>query len=333
MQIVVVTNRADLHADIVIEKIQKRGGNVFRLNLDSFPRDYELSIQNGLGVWVGEIRNQVTGEKLQFEKVGSFWLRKRGAFSYGEALSKQEHIFANNEIDQILLGLFHSIECFWMSSPSSIRRAQWKLEQLQRAQKFGFTIPASLVTSSPHVVREFRSGCRYGTIFKALSSASLSSNLVNGSEVDAVGLSTTLLSDEHDCMLGALCVTAGFFQEYVPKAVELRVTVVGHTAFVAEIHSQEDARTLIDFRDFSAEIKYDVGVLPTKVEQSCIEFVRSYGLEFGALDLIVKPDGEFVFLENNPVGQFYFVEQLVPSLAISDALADVLINEAREAAR
>jgi hypothetical protein len=58
--------------------------------------------------------------------------------------------------------------------------------------------------------------------------------------------------------------------------------------------------------------------------------VHSYQLNYGAIDLIVTPDNEYVFLENNPAGQFLFVEQLVPALTMSDSLARRLVREASQ---
>ena len=56
--------------------------------------------------------------------------------------------------------------------------------------------------------------------------------------------------------------------------------------------------------------------------------VSGYGLNFSAMDLIVTPDDRYVFLENNPNGQFIFVEEMVPELAMTDALAACLIRGA-----
>ena len=49
-------------------------------------------------------------------------------------------------------------------------------------------------------------------------------------------------------------------------------------------------------------------------------------LNYGAIDIIVTPDGRHVFLEINPVGEFFWLE-LRPGFAISDAIADVLLGK------
>lgn len=107
------------------------------------------------------------------------------------------------------------------------------------------------------------------------------------------------------------------------------MTVVGERVFAAKILSQDDPRTMVDSRDMSAPIGYAACILPSAVAQRCIDFVRSYDLTYGAIDLIFTPAGEYVFLENNPAGQFLYVQELVPELAILQAVADLLTTEAQ----
>jgi hypothetical protein len=64
------------------------------------------------------------------------------------------------------------------------------------------------------------------------------------------------------------------------------------------------------------------------VTESCLALVSGYGLNFSAMDIIVTPDDRYVFLENNPNGQFIFVEHKVPELGMTDALAACLIRGA-----
>jgi hypothetical protein len=53
------------------------------------------------------------------------------------------------------------------------------------------------------------------------------------------------------------------FQAYVPKQLEVRVTVVGTAVFAAEIHSQKTRRTRYDWRRYDHyETPYHQHVLP-----------------------------------------------------------------------
>jgi glutathione synthase/RimK-type ligase-like ATP-grasp enzyme len=58
--------------------------------------------------------------------------------------------------------------------------------------------------------------------------------------------------------------------------------------------------------------------------------MRRLGLEYGAIDLRLTPDGDYVFFEVNPGGQFLFVEHAC-GLPISAALAAHLARGRRGA--
>jgi hypothetical protein len=194
---------------------------------------------------------------------------------------------------------------------------------LARARRFGFDVPATLLSNVPEKVHAFVVDGARGAIYKTLSTPTLAAEkVVDGARV-ANGLHTTMVAPD-DPDLESVGVLPGQFQHYIEKAYEVRVTVVAGTAFAAKIDSQANERTRIDFRHFDADVEYNAIDLPGGVADRCCEFVASYGLTFGAIDLIATPDGRYVFLENNPVGQFVFVEELVPQLEISKAVAAAL---------
>jgi len=49
----------------------------------------------------------------------------------------------------------------------------------------------------------------------------------------------------------------------------------------------------------------------------------SFGINFASLDMILTPEGEFVFLELNPNGQWYWLEVEL-GLPLVQSLADLL---------
>ena len=116
------------------------------------------------------------------------------------------------------------------------------------------------------------------------------------------------------------------FQELVPKCLELRVTVIGEELFTCEIHSQAHERTVLDWRHYDVSIPYKKGSLPGEIAEKCLTLTKSYGLNFSAIDLIVRPDGEYVFLEINPNGQWLFIQQQIPEMKMVEAMAALLIQ-------
>ncbi len=313
-----------------MERITAKGHRTFRLNLDEFPAAFGLDLVFSAGAWRGTLSYTPTGDTVALEDIGAVWTRKPADFSFGSAeLTPQEKAYAAQEAEHVLSGLLHSLDCCWMSHPIAVRAAQWKGEQLLRAARMGFSVPDSLIANRSGPVHRFRAAAGSDIIFKTLASPFLGAEKVAAEDRVATGLATTRITDEHVELLDAMGDVPCFFQAHVDKRYELRVTVIGDRVFAAKIHSQDDDRTRTDYRDFSANIRYEAVTLPGEIEQLCRDFVHSYGLAYGALDLIVTPAGEYVFLENNPGGQFLFVEQLVPSLRMVDAVADYLIDGAR----
>jgi glutathione synthase/RimK-type ligase-like ATP-grasp enzyme len=70
---------------------------------------------------------------------------------------------------------------------------------------------------------------------------------------------------------------------------------------------------------------YECHDLPAEVGEKLLALMRRLGLEYGAIDLRLTPDGEYVFLEVNPAGQFLFVEHAC-GLPVSRVLAGHLAN-------
>jgi glutathione synthase/RimK-type ligase-like ATP-grasp enzyme len=57
-----------------------------------------------------------------------------------------------------------------------------------------------------------------------------------------------------------------------------------------------------------------------------LQFMAYFGLNYGAIDIIVTTDDRYVFLEVNPVGEFFWLE-LYAGLPISHAIADLLLTK------
>ncbi len=121
------------------------------------------------------------------------------------------------------------------------------------------------------------------------------------------------------------------FQQYIEKALELRITVVKDSIFAAEIHSQELVETQTDFRHMSFDTGHTVipthkaTTLPNDVATKLMMLMKQLDLVFGCIDMILTPDGEYVFLEVNPSGQWNWVEKLT-GMKITEALVDALLN-------
>jgi glutathione synthase/RimK-type ligase-like ATP-grasp enzyme len=332
-QIVIVTQTDDPHADDVIIALERKGEEAVRINTDEIPENVRISM-----TWEDElpfaavIDVLTSGRTMTADAVRSVWWRRPGFFGLPAELSPQEYEFATGEIEHALRSLWASLDCYWISEPQRILHASWKGGQLLRARRLGFEIPRTLVTTDPDEAREFFYRCGKRMIFKVMSDPFLGAVSLSRKDPDfraePYRVTTTVVTEDDLDLLDSVRITPCLFQEYVPKKVELRITVIGGEIFTAELHSQERAEASVDWRNAELDIPYRAGVLPAPVATRCLDFVRGYGLNFSAIDVIVTPDDRYVFVESNPNGQFIFIEHQVPELAMTDALADCLIRGA-----
>ncbi|MFW0837795.1 MAG: hypothetical protein ACKKL5_02230 [Candidatus Komeilibacteria bacterium] len=69
----------------------------------------------------------------------------------------------------------------------------------------------------------------------------------------------------------------------------------------------------------------EVTKLPVDIENMIYSFMKKMSLNYGCIDMIVKPSGEYVFLEVNSNGQWYFI-QLNTGAQIAKAIANQLVG-------
>lgn len=83
-----------------------------------------------------------------------------------------------------------------------------------------------------------------------------------------------------------------------------------------------------DWRHYDNErATYAPHTLPTAIEALCVRLLRVLNLSFGAIDMVLTPAGEYIFLEINPSGQWGWIEDLT-GLPISNAVAELLVHGA-----
>ncbi len=221
-------------------------------------------------------------------------------------MSEVGYQYAKAEAQKGFGGILNSLSCHWVSHPDAIRAAEWKPKQLFYAQQMGLRIPRTLVTNDPRAAIQFFEECQGEVIYKPFSQG-VPQPKIGEPWLGAVYTTKLTLASlqEH---ASTIALTTNLFQEYIPKAFELRINVIGSQVFAAEIHSQHSERAKVDFRMCYDDLYYQIHELPSSVEEACRSLVRMFRLEFSAIDMLVTPDGEYVFLELNSCGQWGWIE-------------------------
>lgn len=123
------------------------------------------------------------------------------------------------------------------------------------------------------------------------------------------------------------CVAPVIFQEYIPVEADLRITVIDDQIFAGAIYTGSTSYE-VDFRMAMGEAEMAAFDVPKPLVRQLVDYVRRLRLTYGAIDMRLTPNGDYVFLEINPSGQWLFVEQRT-GLPITDALAGLLMRKER----
>jgi glutathione synthase/RimK-type ligase-like ATP-grasp enzyme len=114
-------------------------------------------------------------------------------------------------------------------------------------------------------------------------------------------------------------------QEKLQKKSEMRVTVVGDQVFAAMLNFHSNSRKFDDIhRCSSADICIKAyRKLRPLIRDRCIQLIKSLGLRYGAIDFVIDRSDRLVFLEVNPAGDWYWIEQKT-DLPITTAVAGLI---------
>lgn len=196
--------------------------------------------------------------------------------------------------------------------------------QLFLAAQAGLSIPPTLYTSRLPLARSFAAEHNDDIIYKNFRGY-MRFHVKPDERVRVTKLYTNRIKVDDLVENEPFVPTPGIFQPYIAKQVELRIAVIGRTLFACAIHSQQSNRSREDWRRYDLEntpyVPYD---LPAEVAAKLRHFLDLTNLIFGSIDMIVTPEGEHVFLEINPSGQFGWVSELT-GFPIYEHLAAMLI--------
>lgn len=286
---------------------------IYRLDTADFPRRMRFSARNRQS-WCGTV--ETTAGRLHLEDVTAVYYRKPRDFDLPDGLSGPERRFARAQARVGIGGVLTSLRVRWMNMPSRIADAEYKPVQLDIATRVGFATPPTLITNDPEQLRSFAEDVGE-VVVKPLAEPIVHEG------GGCTSIYTRRLSEHDLADLKGVDVTAHLFQQYVPKAWEARVTVVGRRAFAVAIHAGSP-KAEIDWRADYPSLRYEVVECPESVTEAIRHYLDSFGLTYGAFDFVITPSDEaWVFLECNASGQWGWLAEEC-QLPIAAAIADEL---------
>lgn len=327
-KILIVTHPKDFHAFAIAHALRMKGAEPILWHTSDFPT---LATETILFDSGGEtIAIRCLDDQTLPSDVDSLWLR-RPRMELGPArLHPADRSFAFAQCrrfrDSFLEILSDRVEArggLCVSPFRALQRGESKLWQHHVAARIGLKMPASLYGNDPVAIRRFLADQGGRIVFKPFTGEAW----YDGSTY--WGCYTTAITREDLVDDDLLQATPGIYQELVPKAFELRITMIGDRAFAGKINSQQTKNGRLDWRRSYDDLTIETFELPAEILHKCRELLRALGLLFGCFDFIVTPDGRYVFLEVNPAGQFLFLETY-SGLPVADALCELLIQGRRD---
>ncbi len=189
-------------------------------------------------------------------------------------------------------------DAHWLGN-FGFRKSEDKIKVLTYAREIGLSIPPTRVTSQKSELSQFHKS--QGTLItKGLHSVRVFSHK------DTRYMMYTQEINKEDIEKLPDLFSPSLFQKQISKELELRIFYLEPEFYAMAIFSQANDQTAVDFRhyDHSKPNRKVPFMLPDKLKKKLKKLMKKLALNTGSIDMILTPEGEFVFLEVNPIGQF-----------------------------
>jgi len=298
--VLLLGRRQDPHITGIARELQALGERC--IILDRFSKSDSFYVKFDDHGTVSNI--ECEGREMTGGEVKSVWNSDALRITAHEQVIEEAKGFVRGEWAEGIMSLWNSIDALWVNHPAAISSVGNRLKQLDLAKKIGLPTPKTLITNEPEQLGRFFEECDGKIIAKTLNS---SSGLPDGKMIFTTKITRKDLENS-DLLRHSPCL----FQEYVPKKTEFRATVIGDKIHAVEIHSQNSPKTKHDWRQYDdfRKTPYVPADLPAEVSGKLRQVMKGAKLEFGGCDLIRTPDDEYVFLEVNPNGRWWWIQEL-----------------------
>jgi hypothetical protein len=356
MTILLLSPVGDFHCETVAGILRKRGENILHCDFGRFPSDFQLSSAFDRHGSQQSFLFTARG-RYKLDEVTAVWDRSHMGNKSIHPVKLGMEAYIRAESRTFLDGLYYMLpKALWISPPSQVRAAEIKILQKQIAARLGFLIPDTCIGNVLELacaLTERHNEMAIKSIYRTFVDYELTPwekvkrffyNAKNRKMLEEyrhtdwhmwdslqyrcrqMVYTQKFTKDKAETYLADIPACPVILQEYIPKKLELRITVVGKKIFPCAIYSQEaQGHGMVDYRGHEDEVRHEVYKLPAEIEEKCFALLRELGLQYGSIDMIVTPDEEYFFLEINSNGQFLWVQEKT-GMPIAEAVADLLMS-------
>lgn len=282
--ILILSSKSETTTDEVIMWLNEFDKKYIRVHEDEF---FEIKIIDKQ-FFLESYRNS-----FFLEDISSVWYRRGGGLKFKRERYQNEAINLNiNEayywLEDYVIKKLEAKKHINKQSNSRLN----KLLVLEEAQKIGLHVPKFFLAETTQDVR-----------IDEMITKSFTENIILESINEKYnGILYTAVVPQHE----ENSFFPTFFQDKIDKEFEVRTFYLHGNTWSTAIISQNDKQTTIDHRKYN-ESKPNRNVpyaLPSDVDQKLKCLFQLLDVNSGSADLIKGKDGNFYFLEINPLGQF-----------------------------
>jgi glutathione synthase/RimK-type ligase-like ATP-grasp enzyme len=318
LSVLIITRSDDNRSvDLVGQHLAEMNQEVIRMDTDFYPLQIRLTTNPAEPPKV-----KIGGGTRYLDDLESCWYRRYFAGGQLPLELNDNREVCVHESRRTLYGTIASLDCFHMDPLVQVRKTDHKELQLKRALSHGLLIPRTIFSNDPDEVKSFYENEGGQIVTKMQSSFAV----YDGGEEQVVF--TTKVQESQLAELDNLCYCPMIFQEFLPKKLDIRCTVVGDQMFTAAIDSQQSSLTEVDWRRDGAStlddwFPYD---LPEDTQAALLKVVSDFGLNYAAADFVLTRDDRLVFLEINAGGEWLWMTTHV-GLPVDRAIAEILAGK------
>lgn len=253
------------------------------------------------------------GSALPLSDIDVLWHRRPFENAYISDTVGDKVAFS--EIEESLWNYLMQIPKYkWLNFPTLNWVADKKINQLIHAEECGLITPEWILTNNEKEARSFLHKYNWKCIIKPVNCGYFINNdkvyHVYTNETSAENLNLSIISN---------CPT--YFQTKIAKQYDVRsVYLNGKTIYIGIYGGPLDVR-----RNEMKGVQYKLVKPPEQVDSSYKRLMLREELNFCTSDFIVTSENQWVFLENNPNGQWVWMDEY-----LNGAIIDFFYNNLRQ---
>ncbi|GHE42668.1 ATP-grasp ribosomal peptide maturase [Streptosporangium violaceochromogenes] len=314
--ILILASEDSSEAQWVSQILANRGMSPWWFDTSWFPSRASLTAQLTSFGWHGTITT--SRSVIDLQAVSAVYYQQSQPFTFPVGLSEPELRFATIETRFGLGGLLSSLSARWVSHPSNVADAEYRITQMTAATAVGLAVPASILTNEVTPAKQFietqDSGAVYKTIMHKIVSEESLVKLIHTTRVDSCTIDRRISLAPH------------LLQHNVDKAFDARIIVTSRGTCLGVAIRTDDSAARQDWTTRYDRLTYEPVKVPDEVARKCREFLAALHIEVGVFDFSVDSAGTWWFLEVNPCGAWAWLAEET-GLPVAEAVADLLTED------